>query len=798
MPVVEQQRPIAPADAPSVPALLRAAADARQQRRFPEAIAGLTQAIALAGRAGHPLAPSVPFDLGCLLFEARRLPEAEQALRAGLARHPGDFAMTNCLGVVLKALGRYDDALAELDAAARLAPERAAPWINRGSVFLELGRPRDALPCFEQAALLAPDDPQCERLIGVAARGVGDMRRAADCLGRALTRDAGDVRNWVDLAWLHEELNDTARAWSVLEQAIARFGLRAELIVQRAIFLRRRGRHGEAIDWLRALAVSLPREPAVHHQLGLTIGPYDRLAANRAFHAAMALDPTRGPVIVDFADSLLRTRVRDEAKHIQAAYELARYRMSLAGVLPLREAKPVRDIFQRCADYEAMAAVGSFDALGTYFADAGLLAGLHPMLSQARTPADRRSLIAWHRKAGDRAQQQAAKTPLPARPARVPRAKIRVGLMSSDLRDHPVSYFVGPMLEHYDRTRFEFHCYSWSSREPDAQQRRFAGLVDRFHHVKAIGNRDAAALIAADELDVLFELGGSTDMNKLEAMAWRPAPRQASWLGYPHSAGYTTIDRLLVDPYICPDDPALMIEQPFRMPATWVAFDALGFGPAPAIDPLTPQERTGHVTFGTMNNTMKYNAQVFAAWAEVLSKVPGSRFLFVRPEGAVPAFRENVGRLFERHGVEAQRVDFVPVRGAHLPHYNRIDIALDTFPHTGGTTTCETLWMGVPTVAKVGEAFFERLSYSNLSNAGVGELAVPTRAQYVATAVELAGRTAWRGEFRRTVRERLRALPLGDTVRFTRDFEQTIVRWMDEGGSAAGDRPDAPRGGQAQ
>ena len=139
-------------------------------------------------------------------------------------------------------------------------------------------------------------------------------------------------------------------------------------------------------------------------------------------------------------------------------------------------------------------------------------------------------------------------------------------------------------------------------------------------------------------------------------------------------------------------------------------------------------------------------------------------------------FRANVCAAFEKHGVAGERIDFVAVRGRHLQYYNRIDIALDTAPHTGGTTTCETLWMGVPTVTLVGEAFFERLSYSNLNNAGLGDLCAFSREEFVAIAARLAADRPRRQELRQTLRTRLRALPLGDTVRWVRHFETAVAR----------------------
>ena len=377
-------------------------------------------------------------------------------------------------------------------------------------------------------------------------------------------------------------------------------------------------------------------------------------------------------------------------------------------------------------------------------------------------------------------QSLADLAPLPARPAITGRARVRIGFMSSDLRNHPVCYFVAPLIENLDRSRFEIFCYSWSAEAADPIQQRVQAKVDTFRHVPVISNRDAAALIAGDDLDMLFELGGSTHMNKLDVMAWRPAPRQASWLGYPHSAGLSRIDRLLVDPYTRPAYTNLMLEKPFQLQRSWVCMTRPGFGELPDIEPTSAEERNGYVTFGTMNNPYKYTPELIRTWAAIMRDVPGSRFLFVRPEGGAPSFRRNLSRLFESEGVAADRIAFVPVRGDHLRHYNQIDIALDTFPHTGGTTTCETLFMGVPVVTLAGLSFFERLSYSNLVNAGLPELVAYSRESYIAIARRLAADYQWRKRFRTAARSQIADNPLGRPDLFARDFEQAAVSWMDE------------------
>jgi predicted O-linked N-acetylglucosamine transferase (SPINDLY family) len=274
---------------------------------------------------------------------------------------------------------------------------------------------------------------------------------------------------------------------------------------------------------------------------------------------------------------------------------------------------------------------------------------------------------------------------------------------------------------------------------------------------------------------MLIELGGSTHMNKLEVMAWRPAPVQASWLGYPHSAGLTSIDYFVCDPYSAPTRPELMIEKPLLMPHSWLALGRV-FAGTYALEDGLPEDRTGFVTFGTANNPHKYSPEVLAAWAQIVAATPGSRFAFIRPEGGTATFRRNTLAAFARHGVGEDRVIFHTVRGHHMPFYNQVDITLDPFPLTGGTTTTEALWMGVPVVSRVGEAFFERLSYSILSNIGLGDLCGRDLDEYSAIAHKLVADRERRRDLRATLRERMRQSPLGRSEEFARDFYDMAAR----------------------
>lgn len=346
--------------------------------------------------------------------------------------------------------------------------------------------------------------------------------------------------------------------------------------------------------------------------------------------------------------------------------------------------------------------------------------------------------------------------------------------MSSDLRNHPVGYFTWPIIEHLDRSQFELYVYSFYPYEPGHIQKSFIENVDSFKSYREENTPTIAQSIADDQVDILFELGGMTSHNNIEVCAYKPAPIQVSWLGYPHSIGLpTTIDFIMLDPFINPKEKKLLIEKPFIMPETWVSLDKLGFSDKPITEQI-PQDRNGYITFGTMNMPHKYTPQTFAIWAKIMHMVPNSKFLYVRPEALIPTLQENFSKYMGMHGINADRISFAGCRINPINYYNDIDIALDTFPHTGGTTTCEALWMGVPVVSLVGESFFERISYSNLNNSGLADLCASDLEQYHEIAINLAADKERRLYLRRHLREQIKNHPLGQPERFAQNFGKVI------------------------
>lgn len=388
-------------------------------------------------------------------------------------------------------------------------------------------------------------------------------------------------------------------------------------------------------------------------------------------------------------------------------------------------------------------------------------------MPRVRTREDRLALLQRHREWGDQLQRAADADPI-ERTARHPQPRLRLGLLSADLRAHLVGAFAGPLLNYPDE-RFEVFCYATDSGPDDPIRTAIASLCT-YRRCGGETPRAVAQRIYDDGIDILLDLGGQTGASPAAVLAYKPAPVIVSWMAYPHSTGLDRIDYLIVDPFNRPP-PDLMIERPLELPRSWVCYFRAMMPNTDDRDTPIPEDANGYVTFGTANNPYKYSPEVLALWGQVMAGTPGSRFVFVRPEAASPVFRRN---MIAGLGVEPERVVFAPVYGDHLGSYDNIDISLDPFPLTGGTSTLDALWMGVPVVSLVGEAMYERLSYSILQNVGLGDLARFSPDEYARTAIELAQSPGRRRALKGSLRSRMRAGPLGDPRAFAADFYEAL------------------------
>ncbi|MDP3659958.1 glycosyltransferase family 41 protein [Phenylobacterium sp.] len=737
-------------------------------------LGGAAQALDAALAAGEPVAAGLIARLCAGFIQTGRVDAAEAWARRGLETLGEDFDLQQALGVALRRQRRFDEAVEALTTAHTLRLGDPGPLYNLANVHNDRGDGVAAAEILDQLLAAYPDDAQLHHMMGRAQRHLGELEAADAALAEALRCDPRFIEAWRDRAMLASERQRHKEALAILDAAQGPLPDAPRLVERRAEVLIRAGRADEARACLEAALRTRSDAAWAHLQLARLLLDTDLASALAHAERGVAAAPNSALHRLALAHAQSRAAGVGRADLLQPAYEAARAMTARGGPAPVEHAFVLRGILAQAGDVDAAEAVGGFETLGRYWALNGQHAALLSQLPRVRTAQDRRELLHQHRMWAAPIERRAARNPVERRP-RAPRDKLRIGFLSSDLRRHAVGHFAQALFEHYDRDRFDLYAYSFFPGEADAVQARIAGQIAGFRVMPGAAERDAAQAIAADGLDMLIELGATTRWNHVQVMAYRPARVQASWLGYPHSVGLADIDHLILDPHLRPSDPALLVERPLIMPSTWLALGAQAFTDHPPVG-APPQETNRLITFGTANNPNKYTRPMLQAWAQVVARTPDSRFLFVRPEAAAPAFRDNMRRAFAEAGVAEQRVLFQPSWGDHLQHYGRMDVSLDTFPLTGGTTTCEALWMGVPVISLRGEAVFERLSHSILTNAGLGELSSASVEGFVETAVALAADRARLTGLRATLRQRLRASPLGQSETFTHDFFDLVSR----------------------
>ena len=351
---------------------------------------------------------------------------------------------------------------------------------------------------------------------------------------------------------------------------------------------------------------------------------------------------------------------------------------------------------------------------------------------------------------------------------------LRLGYVSADFCQHTVGLMVKEVLKAHDPKRVRVFAYSagqvqdWVTREIRS--------VCTLRDVTALDDAALAAQIRADGIHVLVDLSGHTAGSRLTAFAYRPAPVMVSWLGYFATTGLPYMDAVLLDAWHAPSGmEAQFVEPIIRLPVGRFCYQPVPWAPAALAPPAF--ERNGFITFGCFNNTAKYNDGVFDVWARVLREVPDARLILKWRTFNDEPFRQKVTKAFVDRGIAAERLE---LRGPSfhadlLKEYAHMDIALDPFPFTGGLTSCEALWMGVPVVTWPKSRVVSRQTFALLNQIGLPELAARDADDYCRIAVGLANDQKRLGQIRANLRDRMRASPLMNVAEFTRQLEDTLL-----------------------
>lgn len=635
---------------------------------------------------------------------------------------------------LLIASDRVDLGMAAARKAWSLAPERPATY--RG-VVLGLLAQRDLAQAEAMCGQLlarCPQDAEGMALLGMVRfhqERAEEVLRLADL---ALVIDPSLPEALVLRAQVRLSEGRVAEALADAAAAVqTKPGLTSAHLVL-ASAQRQSGRQEEAEAACRRALVLRPRAAEAYGTLGGVLRDMHRLEeAEAAFKAALVLRPEMTAVHDNLAQVFfLQGRLAEGEAGFRRAMQLAPDNPAITSNLVT------------CLNYD-------------------------PAVDEAALFAEHR---AWDSRHGGK---DGAIPAVPHDNPRDPEKRLRVGYVSADLARHPVGFFLEGVLAAHDPAQVEVFCYS-SRVVEDWLSEKLKASAHVWRSVSPLGHAALTRRIRDDGIDILVDLSGHTGGNRLPVFAAKPAPVQASWLGYFNTTGLSAMDYVLMDAITVPDGgERWFAEEVVRLPGGRFCYTPPPYAPPPAPPPCL---KRGSVTFGSFNNLSKVTDAVVGLWARVLHAVPGSRLVLKWRTLGQPSAVEDMRRRFAAEGIEASRLDLraESLHEAMLAEYADLDIALDPFPFCGGLTTCEALWMGVPVVTLPQARPVSRQTLGFLTTIGLGGLAAATPDDYVAIAASLAADPARLADLRAGLRDRMRASPLCDAPRFTRDLEAAYRR----------------------
>jgi len=739
------------------------------------------------------------FNLGLVRQAQQRWAEAERHYRRYTELRPEDAGGHNSLGNLLGGLYRFPEARTCFERVVELQPEQAEAWNNLGNSEQQLGLWNKALRSYDRALALRSEFADAHSNRGAALQALGRLDEAESCYRRALEIDPamvqarGNVANLLAARGKHHEAiaayRDLLREHGPNENLLNNLGNSCQELgqypealeaYQAALRLnpnaftifnnignchRRQAKHEEALEWYRKALAVWPEFAEALNNIGVTLQDMGRLGeAVPYFERALAAREDYVDPLINLSNNLRdRGRPEQAISCLRRAAELRPGNQHIWNNLGCslgdqgRVAEAIDCLRRSLAIYP-----DSHHAYSNLLLNVHYLSGIAPL-----------EIFRLHREFQTRFAAPATPFGFPAR-SRDPRRVLRVGYVSSDFRRHSVAFFLEPVLDCHDTRAVHFYCYSDAPREDSVTASFRAKAATRWRDIRGMNDDHFAALVARDEIDILVDLGGHTAGNRLRAFSRRLAPIQVTWLGYPGTTGLDSIDYRITDERSDPPGATdhLYSEKLLRLGGGFLCYRPAAGEPDTGAPPSASQ---GVVTFGSFNNMAKMSAQAVRMWAQVLLAVPSSRLALKNKALSEAPARGRVIEEFARHGIAESRIlmsGAIESLEGHLEAYRFVDIALDSFPYNGTTTTCEALWMGVPVVTMAGETHVSRVGASLLSQAGLDGCIAANEDDFATKAASLASQAAYLRELRSTLRSRLKASSLMDEPGFTRKLEE--------------------------
>ncbi|MBV8752551.1 MAG: tetratricopeptide repeat protein [Hyphomicrobiales bacterium] len=675
------------------------------------------------------------YDVGAAFARAHALhqsglaSEAQAACRDILRKVPRHFQALQLLAITEYQHGRYEEADRLLRQALTVEPNSVAALTNRGVVLHELKRFAEALACYDKAVAIQPD---CAEAISNGANALAQLER----FDEAVTR---------------------------YDRALAVRPAYPEALSNRANALFHLRRYDEALASCDEALALKPNDADALSNRGNTLTHLRRFdKALASLDKALALNPGLSTAWMGRGNVLIRLNRHGEA--------LIAYQNALA-------AKPdnVNAMVQLAQFHERHGeidqALSWYDwalALKPDFADA--ISNRIFTLDFANDVGVEEQQAArkywWQHIGAKIAGKSRFRYDIDPDPAR----RIVLGYVSADFRRHSAAATFRPVLQHHDKTQFKIVCYSCSIAQ-DEKTEEFRRIADRWVDAGQLSDQTLAERIVADKIDILIDLSGHSEGNRLGTFARKPAPVQVTAWGHGTGTGLPTIDYLFCDPVTMPVSVrGFFAEKLYDLPCIITTEP-----PPPGLRPADPPVlANGHVTFGVFNRMSKVSDEALAVWTDILNRVPGARLLMKDGSLDDESVRAGLKQRFAAHGLAPDRVDFLGYtpREQHLAAFAKVDICLDPFPQNGGVSTWDALHMGVPVVAKLGQVPVSRLSGAILSSLGLHDWVAASATEYADIAVAGASMPEHLRQLRHALPTTIANSASGNGERYTRAVEQ--------------------------
>lgn len=771
----------------------------QQQNRLPEAIQKYREVLELA-----PQFDQARDSLLSILFSTQQYSEAESIYRKMCLATPEDAGIQNNLGVTLKAQNKLADAEICFKLAIQLRPDFVEAYSNLGATQLQKNQLSEAVISYQKAIDNKPASLEFYPALARILRQLTRIEEARNLLLHAIKLDGNFAHAHFELGLLYEEQGELSKAETEFRKTIELMPAHSVAHGYYGVLLMNQERYQEAEASLRRCIQEQPNEAAAHDNLGMVFYLQNKYSeAIPHFKKALELNPALENAWNNLGSTYVRMEQWSDAEtnyckslHINPDSPLTH--INLARIyLNQKKFSKAEASFKAALKDKPDGFGDAYTILGTILQytgrhmeaiacfrnaiakDPGFMEAHSHLLFQlglgnADSPEEYRTEVLAY-------QSKLAADSTPYTTWKVSpqiNRRLRIGVVSADLGNHPVGYFLENVTKEFDLQKIELVAFSNKTRN-DNVNARLRQYFSSWHSIENISDPVAAEMIHEQGIDILIDLAGHTAENRLPVFAWKPAPVQCSWLGYFGTTGVPGMDYVLADHISVPEQhEEYFSEKIWYLPETRLCFTPPAIQPSleVAANPL-PALLNNYITFACFQSTGKLTDFTLALWAQVMQSLPEARLRLQCRELENAEIRLHTQERLRQFGIASERTELhgPSSREAYLAAHKQVDMILDTFPYAGGTTTCEALWMGIPTLTLTGTTMASRQGASLLTYAGLSDWIAKDKNEFVRLAISHASDLNKLSQLRSNLRNQVLASPLFEATRFANNLQDALI-----------------------